>query len=124
MTDSTKKKYKEKTLLSTSPDYSESLISNISRTETDSLNKYFRKGSSIYSNDRFDSSSIVTVEYRQRNQLTHLRSLDFIQSSPSFIYPNIRIIYTGYPSNEKNSMYIFSNTLNSNKNIPLIYLGN
>jgi len=102
---------------STSPQYSESFISNISRTETDSFNK-----DSIYSNDRFDSSSNITVEYRKRNNLV---SSDFIQSSANFIYPNIRIISSGYfINNEKNSIYVFSNKFSSNKNIPLVYLGN
>ncbi len=89
---------------------SESFSSNISRTETESFN----------SNDRFDSSSNIIFEYRKRNNLL---SLDFIQSSANFIYPNIRIISSGYFINEKNSIYVFSNTLSSNKNIPLVYLG-
>jgi hypothetical protein len=119
-----KKKLKKISLLSnynksTSPQYSESFM-NISRTEIDSFNKDFSKQSSIYSNDRFDSLSNIT----QRTQLSNLLSLDFIQSSASFIYPNIRIISSGYFTNEKNSIYVFSNTLSSNKNIPLVYLGN
>ncbi len=93
-----------------SPQYSESFLSRI---EFDS----FSKQSSVYSNDRFDASS---NEYRQRS---HLFSLDFVQSSASFIYPNIRILSSGYVPNKKNSFYLFSNRKSSNKNIPLVFLG-
>ncbi|CAF3924997.1 unnamed protein product [Adineta steineri] len=84
------------------------------------------KSSSIYSNDHYDSlsSSIDNITIASRTQLSYLFSLDFIQSSANFIYPNVRIISSGYFSNQtnKNSIYIFSNTLSSTKNIPLIFL--
>ncbi|CAF4052795.1 unnamed protein product [Adineta steineri] len=85
------------------------------------------KSSSIYSNDHYDSlsSSIDNITIASRTQLSYLFSLDFIQSSANFIYPNVRIISSGYFSNQtnKNSIYIFSNTLSSTKNVPLIFLG-
>jgi len=49
--------------------------------------------------------------------------LDFVQSSASFIYPNIRILSSGYVLNKKNSFYLFSNRKSSNKHIPLVFLG-
>ncbi|CAF2447108.1 unnamed protein product [Rotaria sp. Silwood2] len=116
------------------PQYSESFISNsnISKTEKSSFNKDFNKQSSIYSNDHPDSSSSIehlTSEFRQRTQLTYLLSLDFVQSSANFIYPNLRIISSGYffhrnTSIETNSIYMYSNTLTSNKILPLVFLGN
>ncbi|CAF4228318.1 unnamed protein product, partial [Rotaria sp. Silwood2] len=115
------------------PQYSESFISNsnISKTEKSSFNKDFNKQSSIYSNDHPDSSSSIehlTSEFRQRTQLTYLLSLDFVQSSANFIYPNLRIISSGYffhrnTSIETNSIYMYSNTLTSNKILPLVLLG-
>ncbi|CAF3894326.1 unnamed protein product [Rotaria sp. Silwood2] len=115
------------------PQYSESFISNsnISKTEKSSFNKDFNKQSSIYSNDHPDSSSSIehlTSEFRQRTQLTYLLSLDFVQSSANFIYPNLRIISSGYffhrnTSIETNSIYMYSNTLTSNKILPLVFLG-
>jgi hypothetical protein len=69
--------------------------------------------SSIINPSRTDSSS--------SNENINLHSADFIQSSPNFIYPNLRTISSGYPPN---LTYVFSNTLSSDKNIPLIYLGN
>jgi len=106
---------------------------NISRQETNSFNKDFSKQSSIYSNDHHDSSSSsidnITIGSRPRTQLTNLLSLDFVQASANFIYPNVRLISSGYFFNrnndkEKNSIYIFSNTLSLRKNIPLVFLGN
>jgi hypothetical protein len=117
------------------PQYSDSVISdlNINRQERNSFNKDFSKQSSIYSNDHHDSSSSsidnITIGSRPRTQLTNLLSLDFVQSSANFIYPNVRFISSGYFFNrnndkEKNSIYIFSNTLSLRKNIPLVFLGN
>ncbi|CAF1214541.1 unnamed protein product [Rotaria sordida] len=113
--------------------YSESFISNsnISKPEKTSSNKDFNKQSSIYSNDHLDSSSSIdnlTIEFRQRTQLTYLLSLDFVQSSANFIYPNLRIISSGYFFHrnnhiEKNVLYMYSNTLISNKTLPLVFLG-
>ncbi|CAF0780372.1 unnamed protein product [Rotaria sp. Silwood1] len=98
---------------------------------TTSFNKDFNKQISIYSNDHPDSSSSIenlTIEFRQRTQLTYLLSSDFVQSSANFIYPNLRIISSGYffhrnTHTDKNSIYIYSNTFISNKTVPLIFLG-
>jgi hypothetical protein len=129
----TKRKFTQKSLSSiyskslvdhnlSSPQYSESFISNsnISRTETDSFYKDFSKHSSHSSS----SNDNISAEYRKRIQLTNLHSLDFVQSPANFIYPNLRTVSSGYPPNQKNSIYVFSNTFSSNKNTPLVYLGN
>ena len=71
----------------------------------------FSKQSSIYS-----SSS----EYRQRS---HLFSVDFVQSSASFIYPNTRVISSGYGPNKTHSIYIYSNRQSSTKKLPLVFIG-
>lgn len=70
-----------------------------------------------------DSSSNITIEYRQRNQLSYLFSLDFVQSSASFIYPNVRSISSGYSPEENETIYIFSNPLSSNGTRPLVFVG-
>jgi hypothetical protein len=49
--------------------------------------------------------------------------LDYVQSTASFIYPNTRVLSSGYGLNKKNSIYLFSNRKSSNKPIPLAFLG-
>ncbi|CAF3320486.1 unnamed protein product [Rotaria socialis] len=111
--------------------YVESSYSNRNKIEINSTDKDFSKQASIHSNDQPDSSSSIgnlTIEFRPRNQLTNLLSLDFVQSSASFIYPNVRTISSGYffqrnNQNEKNSIYMYANTLPTSKTIPLVFLG-
>jgi hypothetical protein len=49
--------------------------------------------------------------------------VDYVQSSASFIYPNTRVVSSGYGPNKNNSIYIFSNRNSSNKTIPLVFVG-
>ena len=112
------------------PEYSESLTSNsnTSKREDDTLNVDSSKqsisdvlGSSSSLNNRINT-------FRQRTQLTNLFSLNFVQSSANYIYPNLRTISSGYYSNPndpdaKNTMYMFSNALSRKKAVPLVFLG-
>jgi hypothetical protein len=79
------------------PRCSESLISNstISKTETESFDKDFSEQSSI------DNK-------RQRIELTNLLSLDLVQSSAHFIYPNLKLISPSSTISKRNSRIIFS----------------
>ena len=113
-----------------SPHYSESLISNskFSRRETDSWTGEFGLKSSISSHDRPNSASSlenITVALRPRTHLTHLLSLDLLQSAAHFIYPNVKLLVSGLAltRNEKNSICTFSNTFPSTANMPLVFLG-
>jgi hypothetical protein len=116
---------------SSSPSRSDSLKSTakFDRKDTDSAIGEYGQTSISSSNDRPDSSASfdhVTIGSRPRIQLTYLNSLDFVQSSAQFIYPNIQILSTGTlkSHDEHNSLCMFVNTFTSVKPMPLVFLGN